>query len=53
MNKARITGGILIIIGISLIYLIDYDGMGFVGGAILGIGIGLLLTGRFSYKTKP
>jgi hypothetical protein len=52
MNKARIIGGILIIIGIILVFLIDYDVIGFLGGATLGIGIGFVLTGRFSYKTK-
>jgi len=52
MNKARIVGGILILIGIILTFIIDSDGIGFIGGAILGIGIGFILTGRFSYKSK-
>ena len=52
MNKARALGGLLILIGVVLIYTIDYDGIGFFAGATLGIGIGFLLTGRFSNKSK-
>ena len=52
MNKARILGGILIIIGGISIFVFDNDGIGFVSGILFGLGIGLVLTGRFSSKSK-
>jgi high-affinity Fe2+/Pb2+ permease len=52
MNKARILGIIMLIIGAILIYSFDEDGIGFISGVIFGLGVGFLLTGRLSSKSK-
>ncbi len=52
MNKARILGGILIIIGGISIFVFDNDEIGLFPGLLLGLGIGFVLTGRFSSKSK-
>lgn len=52
MNKIRILGLILLIIGIILQYSLENDGTDFLTGLFVGGGIGLLLTGRFKSKEK-
>jgi len=52
MNKARILGITLIIIGIVLIYLFDNDGTDFAFGFLISAGIILIVAGRFSSKSK-
>mgnify|MGYP001035712391 CR=1 FL=1 len=52
MNKARLFGGILILIGGISIFAFDNDGIGLISGLLLGLGIGFVLTARFSSKSK-
>jgi hypothetical protein len=52
MNKARIVGIILIIFGGISIIVFNNDGIGLISGLLLGLGIGFVLTGRFSSKSK-
>jgi len=52
MNKTRILGIIMLIIGISLFYTFDNDGIDFIFGILFGAGLLLTITGRFSYKSK-
>ncbi len=51
MNKTRIIGLILIVIGIALFLVYEGDAIGMVVGLLCGIGIGLLLTGRVKFNT--
>jgi len=53
MNKTRILGVIMLIIGIILFYSFDNDGIDFVFGILVGAGLLLTLTGRFSFPFKP
>lgn len=50
MNKTRIIGLILLIIGIALYFYFKNEEADFVGGLIIGIGIGLLFTGKTGNK---
>ena len=52
MNKTRIFGAGLLLIGIILSFSFDNDGIGIISGIIIGLGIGVLLTGRFTSKRK-
>jgi len=47
MNKARITGILLLIIGICMIYFLENEKFDFFSGALVGLGIGLSIIGRF------
>lgn len=44
MNKVRITGLVILLIGLALHFLMDLNG--FWIGASIGIGIGLLVIGK-------
>ncbi len=52
MNKNRIFGAGMLIIGVILNYSFDNDKIGFISALIIGFGIGVLLTGRFTSKSK-
>ena len=52
MNKARILGITLIIIGIVLDYSFDNDGTDFAFGFLISAGIILTVADRFSSKSK-
>lgn len=46
MNKIRIIGLVLLAIGIIIHFTIEKNGADFIIGILIGIGIGLLLTGK-------
>lgn len=52
MNKTRILGAGLLLIGVLLNFSFDNDGIGMISGIIIGFGIGILLTDRFTSKSK-
>ncbi len=52
MNKTRIIGLIILVIGIVLFYIYDGDAIGMIAGLLCGLGIGLLLTGRIKLNSK-
>jgi hypothetical protein len=52
MNKARILGISLIIIGIVLDYSFDNDGTDFAFGFLISAGLILTIAGRFRFKSK-
>lgn len=52
MNKIRIIGLLLLVIGIALFILKNTDVMGMAAGLLSGIGIGLLITGRIKFKSN-
>ena len=50
MNKIRIIGLVLLIVGVVFQFAIENDLTNFISAAFIGAGIGLLATGRI---TKP
>lgn len=50
MNKTRIIGIILLIIGAGINYFFENDGTDFFSGLLIGLGFGLILTGRLFNK---
>ena len=46
MNKIRIFGLLMLIIGIVLHFTFDNDGIDFLTGLLIGGGIALLITGK-------
>lgn len=50
MNKIRIIGLVLLIIGISIQFTLKNDATDFISGILVGGGIGLVLTGK---KPRP
>lgn len=52
MNRIRIIGIVMLIIGIVSPLLFKNEGLDFVAGLIGGVGIVLLITGRISFKKK-
>lgn len=52
MNKARILGITLIIIGIILDYYFDNEGTDFAFGVLISAGGILTIAGKFSSKSK-
>jgi len=52
MNKTRILGIVLLLIGIVAFYAIDNSGFDFIFGMLTGIGAGLTITGKSIFKTK-
>jgi hypothetical protein len=57
MNKARILGIVVFIIGLNLLYSLDkYDGgflLGMFTGMILALGFALTVIGKFKFWEKP
>lgn len=47
MNKTRIIGLVLLLIGVIFQLTIEHDTIDFISGLLIGIGIGLTITGRF------
>ena len=47
MNKIRINGIILIVIGISTMYFSENEKFEILAGIVLGLGLGLTITGRY------
>lgn len=52
MNKTRILGITLLIIGTILFYSFDNDGIDFIFGLLVSVGLILTITGRFRTKSK-
>ena len=52
MNKARISGITLIIIGIVLDYSFDNDGTDFAFGVLISAGLILTIADRFKPRSK-
>jgi hypothetical protein len=50
MNKIRIIGLVLLALGFILFFLFEGDLAGIASGLLLGLGIGLLLTGRIRFQ---
>ncbi|WP_165929317.1 hypothetical protein [Flavobacterium hiemivividum] len=50
MNRVRIIGLVLVIIGIILHLSFENDGIDFLTGAFVGGGVTLLFTGQFKLK---
>ena len=46
MNKTRILGILLFTIGIIIIYKIDNDLYSFIGGLLIGLGVGMTISGK-------
>jgi uncharacterized membrane-anchored protein len=47
MNRIRIIGLLLLIAGISAHFFLEGDQYDMLSGLLMGLGIGLLITGRF------
>jgi len=52
MNRIRIIGLIILLIGIIIQFSFDNDGTDFITGFLVGGGIGLLITGKTRNKNK-
>jgi len=52
MNKVRIIGLVILILGIIIQFTIENDAIDLISGILIGIGIGLLLTGRIGKLEK-
>ena len=52
MNRIRIIGLFMLIIGIILRFIFENDGADFLMGLLIGGGFALLLTGRIGNKVK-
>ena len=50
MNKTRIIGLVLLLIGVIVQLTIEHDTTDFISGLLIGIGIGLTITGRFKRR---
>ena len=46
MNKIRIIGLVILVIGIVIQFALENDSTDFISGILIGVGIGLLLTGK-------
>lgn len=51
MNKMRIIGLIMLVIGIIIQFILENDATDFISGLLIGIGIGFILTGRIRKQT--
>ena len=50
MNKARIFGILLFIIGVAINYLTENSGVHFISGFLIGLSIAFIIIGRFNLK---
>ncbi len=52
MNKFRIFGTILLLIGVFIKIYNENEGIDFISGVLIGLGIGLVISGRINYFKK-
>jgi hypothetical protein len=52
MNKIRIIGLAILVIGIIIQFAPENDATDFISGLLIGIGIGLLITGKVGKQAK-
>lgn len=52
MNKIRIIGLVMLIIGIGMPFLLKGEWIDFFFGCLAGVGFVLLVTGRITFKKK-
>jgi len=52
MNKTRIFGITIIVIGIISFFSFENDLTGFISGILIGLGIGIIVSGWKSLKNK-
>ena len=50
MNKIRILGTIILLIGVFISSFFNNDGIDFVAGLLVGLGVGIIVTGQISFK---
>ena len=52
MNKIRIIGLVILVIGIIIQFALEYDATDFISGLLIGGGIGLIITGKVGKSPK-
>ena len=52
MNKIRIIGLAILVVGIIIQFALENDATDFISGLLIGAGIGLLLTGKIGKTAK-
>jgi hypothetical protein len=52
MNKIRIIGLVLLIVGIIIQFALENDATDFISGLLIGGGIGLVITGKVGKRVK-
>ncbi|EIJ39245.1 MULTISPECIES: hypothetical protein [Galbibacter] len=52
MNKIRIIGLAILVIGILVQYIADQEGTDFISGILIGVGAGLLIAGNLKRKSR-
>ncbi len=52
MNKVRIIGLVILILGIIIQFTLENDAIDMISGVLIGFGIGLLITGRIGKLGK-
>ena len=52
MNKIRIIGLVILVIGIIIQFALENDATDFISGLLIGGGIGLIITGKVGKSTK-
>ncbi|WP_158254408.1 hypothetical protein [Tenacibaculum sp. SG-28] len=50
MNKTRILGLGILVVGIIISFTLENDAVNFISSLLIGAGIGLFLTGKFGKK---
>jgi hypothetical protein len=52
MNKIRIIGLVILVVGIIIQFALENDATDFISGLLIGGGIGLLITGKVGKSAK-
>jgi hypothetical protein len=52
MNKTRILGIVLMVLGIAIQFILENEVIDFLSGLLIGVGIGFLLNGRIGRKAN-
>lgn len=52
MNKIRLLGIVILLLGISLFMIYDHDVVDFIFGFMLTVGVVLTIAGSFKHKSK-
>jgi len=52
MNKIRIIGLLILVLGIIVQFTLENDTSDFISGILFGVGIGLTITGKISESAK-